>query len=83
MASSSSTSKKVYYCEHCKQELSKTLFFSHKKLYYNTRLRKWQKQRVKVVERDFTLFESGGGGECSDEFIFSDHSSDPEGIFSY
>ena len=81
---SSSSNRKVYFCEHCQQELSKTLFFSHKKLYYNTKLRKWQKSRIQLVEKDFDF---SGPGECDanedDYNMLSDHDSEQEGIIYY
>ena len=34
-------SSRRYYCEHCNQYLSKTLFFKHKRLYYDRLSKKW------------------------------------------
>ena len=38
--------RKSYFCGHCLQEVFKTLFFKHKKLYYNKHTREWSKERV-------------------------------------
>ena len=37
MADDTSVRKKLYYyCGHCKEEISKTLFFQHKRRYYDS-----------------------------------------------
>lgn len=35
-----------YFCGHCKEEVSKTLFFQHRKLYYDKRNGEWKTKRV-------------------------------------
>ena len=46
MASSSVKSKAKYFCGHCDQVHSKTLFFQHKRIYYDSTKSEWSKQRV-------------------------------------
>lgn len=31
-----------FYCGHCKEKISKTLYFHHKKLYYEADTQQWQ-----------------------------------------
>lgn len=45
-SSSRSAGPKRYFCEHCEQELSKTSYFKHKKLFYDKKCRAWKKERV-------------------------------------
>ena len=72
-----SSNRKVYFCGHCHQELSKTLFFSHKKLYYNKRLKKWQKD---IIQADANEVEFVLSTEPDfSDYVFSDNSSDLEG----
>lgn len=35
-----------YFCGHCNRKLTKTLYFKHKKLYYDIRAKSWNKERV-------------------------------------
>ena len=35
-----------HFCAHCNRYLSKTLFFRHKQLYYDTTARTWSSERV-------------------------------------
>ena len=39
-----------YFCGHCKGQLSKTLFFRHKRMFYDWKARKWSD--VKVISED-------------------------------
>ena len=56
-----------FYCEHCGEKISKTLYYLHKRLYYSTATRIWQKatdsdDAVQICKVD-------------DEFKFSDTES--------
>ena len=35
-----------YYCGHCDAVLSKTLFFRHKRLFYDRKAKRWSRRRV-------------------------------------
>ena len=37
---------KQFYCEHCKKLVSKTLFYQHKRLYYDRVSKTWSSTRV-------------------------------------
>lgn len=58
-----------YYCGHCEQKLSKTLFFQHKKMYFDKATNTWRKERIITVgdDEDFNMFPSelelGAGGK--------------------
>ena len=54
----SSTTKR-YFCDHCEQELSKTSYFKHKRLFYDRTSERWQKERVHYNDssEDFKEFE--------------------------
>lgn len=54
--------RKLYLCKHCNQRVSKTLYYRHKRLYYDRSLKSWQKQVVPYVEDDFN-FSSGSDPE--------------------
>ena len=61
-----------YYCNHCGEKVSKTLYYAHKKLYYDVTLKQW---------RSGVACTSGTGGQCAkdknehDNFTFSDSDS--------
>lgn len=44
--SSGSNSRKRLFCGHCKEYVSKSLFYKHKQLYYDEKEKKWCKERV-------------------------------------
>lgn len=54
--------KKLYFCNHCKEEVSKTLYFQHKKLFFNPDLNAWRSetdhQESNVKECEFNYSES-------------------------
>lgn len=35
-----------YFCGHCKTHLSKTVFFRHKRLFYDRKAKRWSRRRV-------------------------------------
>ena len=39
-------SSKKYFCEHCDAYLSKTLYFKHKKTYYDRKSKIWRPSRL-------------------------------------
>ena len=53
------SSTKKYFCGHCKDAVSKTLFFKHKKLYYDRKTKEWKSQRLVKLpggrESDFEM----------------------------
>ena len=51
------------FCPHCEKHVSKTTFFSHKRLYFDIISRKWSKSRVNFGESNFTA-------ESSDEEMY-------------
>ena len=63
-----------YHCGHCNQVLSKTEFHQHKRLYYDSRLKKWSFSRVNYseLEADKTL------GSSSTAFTISSSESEIE-----
>ena len=47
MASSSQQfPRKAYFCGHCSKELSKTLYFQHRKLFFDKKTKKRSEQKV-------------------------------------
>ena len=46
MAETGSKQSKRFLCGHCDTNLSKTAFYQHRRLYFDTRLNKWSKTRV-------------------------------------
>jgi len=47
---------KRYFCGHCHQNLSKTVFYKHRRLYFNSRSKEWSEER---------MFPTGGLNEPS------------------
>ena len=49
---------KRYFCGHCDENVSKTLFFEYRKLFYDKLAKRWRKERVVQAglgeEFDFT-----------------------------
>ena len=39
-----------YFCGHCEQVLTKTLFFKHKRMYYDRAKSVWRKERVRKFQ---------------------------------
>ena len=69
----SSSTCSSYLCEHCGVEISKTLYYQHKKLYYSIatqkRLRNEDIERTKPSDNDLAAVSK------DDEFTFSDDSN--------
>ena len=65
MADTMRTEAKVYFCGHCQQRLSKTLYFLHKKLYFDPKLKTWKCLRDAVIP-----------AAPVEEFRFSDEDSE-------
>lgn len=55
------SSENRFYCDHCGEKVSKTLYYQHKKLYYSAATGTWKK-RDDIVAHDTN----------DDEFTFSD-----------
>lgn len=53
-----------YFCGHCKMNLSKTTFFSHKKIYFDKHNNCWKSKATQVTK------------ETDDDFIFDGSESD-------
>jgi hypothetical protein len=53
-----STTAKRYFCDHCEQQLSKTTYFKHKRLFYDRKSESWKKERVHYTDssEDFKEF---------------------------
>ena len=54
---------KRFHCQHCNEKVSKTLYYQHKKLYYNEDTKSWSKESPSQLE------DNKSEGE---EFTFSD-----------
>ena len=66
VTSSSKRLKKVYFCPHCEEEVSKT-FFQHKKIFYNPATGKWQNNECQDdVEETLHDFNFSSASESSD-----------------
>ena len=60
-----------YFCGHCNRQLSKTLFFRHKRMFFDRKARKWSS--VKVISDDttsepFTLTSSDDDSSDEEDF---------------
>ncbi len=60
---------KRYYCPHCKKRISKTLYYEHKRLFYNVKGRIWSADRV------FQEIEGSGSAEI---FALDSNGSDSQ-----
>lgn len=62
MMATSERGKKRYLCGHCKMKLCKTVFYAHKKLYYNKLTGSWNsrihKRSVELVEDEDFVFDA-------------------------
>ena len=49
-----------YYCNHCQEKLSKTLYYAHKRLYYDAVLNEWaiQPSEERIDENSFKFSDS-------------------------
>ena len=50
-----------YYCGHCKERVSKTLYFNHKRLYYDPSLQQWKndaQEAKRDEDQEFTFSDS-------------------------
>ena len=54
-----------FYCEHCGEKVSKTLYYQHKKLYYTVDKQQWEKNSDEVSH--------GVASKEDEDFTFSDH----------
>ena len=65
-----------YVCGHCDQELSKTQFYKHKKLFFHRKRRLWQYDQLSDP-RDSTREDFDFGFSSDHDFDFSDGSRSP------
>lgn len=65
----STIEKKKYFCGHCNAFVSKTLYYKHKKLYYDRRAKAWKSNRVVKSSED---------GVLEEDFVLSANSSDDD-----
>ena len=67
--------KRYYYCEHCKEDISKTLYFQHRKLFYDPKLNLWQSgssiedHQQLQNESDFSFNSESSEEECKLELV--------------
>lgn len=54
----------TYFCGHCNKQLSKTLYFKHKKLFYDTRGKCWQSERL-FLSSEHGVFDFDLSDSCS------------------
>ena len=64
--------KRIYYCGHCNEKVSKTLYFQHKRLYYSSRTHKWKRDEVPSCSKSSFSFS-----DTENEAESSDHECDP------
>ena len=58
------SSKKLYFYPHCNSNVCKTIFFAHKKLYYNKKTNTWrQSEKFNVSDANEFVIEAGAGTE--------------------
>ena len=60
-----------YYCNHCGERVSKTLYYAHKKLYYDATLNKWDTGTAPASDMEEHMHH--------DDFRFSDSDDSKEG----
>ena len=75
--SMANTTSKRYFCEHCEQQLSKTSYFKHKRLYYDRKSETWKKERVHYTDssedfNEFQVAESCQGCDSSNHETFGE-----------
>jgi hypothetical protein len=62
-----------YLCEHCGEKVSKTVYYQHKKLYYDKTTETWMRQETSSVATDDTVFVN--------DFCFSDDDMQTSGEY--
>ena len=62
---------KSYWCEHCKEFVSKTLYYQHKKKYYSTQTHTWSNGNKQFEGHKFEY----------EDFVFSDEGKPPLTIY--
>lgn len=70
--SKSLVDRRRFYCEHCGEKISKTLYYQHKRLYYSYDRQEWELSK-KVVGSEMTNSRSR-----SPDFIFSEDDTEPD-----
>ena len=84
--SMANTTSKRYFCEHCEQQLSKTSYFKHKRLYYDRKSETWKKERVHYTDssedfNEFQVAESCQGCDSSNHETFGEFSHHSKHLF--
>ena len=59
--------RKAYLCCHCNQELSKTSYYQHKKIYFDTTTKEWRKERIRPSAAVVEEFTFDGGSDIDIE----------------
>ena len=62
--------RRNYRCEHCGERLSKTVYYQHKKLYYNKSTRRWLQR--KTGDATSKVQPPRDGDRTMSDFQFSD-----------
>lgn len=72
-----SRAKGRYYCDHCRDKVSKTLYYAHKKLYYDATSKQWKSgtSATSTSCSSSRVYEQDIQSHVHDDFIFSDSSS--------
>ena len=73
MAEAAVPNHERYYCNHCEEKVSKTLYFTHKQLYYDHTTEEWIKRDDEENQSgvaDFT-FSDSDNGMCSTIIIIA------------
>ena len=59
-----------YFCGHCKEKISKTLYYRHKRLFYDATNRQWRSEYE--AETPVKVADSSHDGWKGADFTFSD-----------
>ena len=73
-SSTAIVNRKRYYCGHCDEYLSKTVYFQHRRLYFEVKCQKWSKKR---------LFACAGRGESEPTSAEDSQSSSAEELSTF
>ena len=67
MATKVEKKSRIYSCGHCNEEVSRTTFYAHKRLYYNRSTKEWSRVRVNFAEESApsTPGRQGLVGDCT------------------
>ena len=70
--------KGQYYCGHCDEKVSKTLYYAHKKLYYNAESNQW----MSSGSSDYRCLgqDTVKKAQLHDNFTFSESDNSESGV---